>query len=254
MSGDGASGHAGRLDVADAVADKRPEIISGMFDAIARQYDFLNHFLSGGADWYWRWRAVRALRPVATETLLDVCTGTGDLAIEALRRTRVRRVVGIDFAGEMLKVGRAKLARGGWAARAVLVRGDATRIPLADGTVDAAMVAFGIRNVQSAEVALQEMARVLKPDGRLAVLEFSMPQRMVIREVYAWYFRHVLPRIGGVISRRADAYTYLPTSVASFSTPEQFTALLEACGFTRTRAVALTFGVVYLYVAVRQSR
>jgi demethylmenaquinone methyltransferase/2-methoxy-6-polyprenyl-1,4-benzoquinol methylase len=239
------------LDVAQAVAEKKPETIAGMFDQIAGRYDLLNHLLSGGADWYWRWRAVRALRLGAHETVLDSCTGTCDLALEALRRTRVQRVIGVDFAAEMLRIGRAKLQRHRFAERGVLVRGDASRLPMADATVDAAMIAFGIRNIQRPELAAREMARVLRPGGRLAVLEFSMPRLPVLRQAYRWYFRHVLPRIGALVSSHRGAYTYLPTSVGAFFAPEEFSRLLSANGFRDVRAVPLTFGVVQLYLAAR---
>lgn len=228
---------------------KSPDRIAGMFDAIAIRYDLLNHVLSGGSDWYWRWRAIRALRLAPTDVVLDLCTGTCDFGIEALRRGGAARVVGVDFAAEMLRIGRDKLRRRGLWARAPLVRGDAARIPLADSSVDAVTIAFGIRNVEVPEEACREMARVLKPGGQLAVLEFSMPTAPGIRQGYAWYFRHVLPRIGRIVSRHSDAYTYLPTSVGSFFTPAEFTGLLERSGLRQVRALPLTLGVVQLYLA-----
>lgn len=229
--------------------EKSPDRIAGMFDAIAARYDLLNHVLSGGSDWYWRWRAIRALRLEPAATVLDLCTGTCDFGIEALRRGRVARVVGVDFAAEMLRIGQDKLRRRGMSSRAPLVRGDAACIPLADGSVDAITIAFGIRNVDVPDAACREMVRVLRPGGQLAVLEFSMPSAPGVRQVYAWYFRHILPRIGRVVSRHSDAYTYLPTSVGSFFTPAQFTGLLERSGFRQVRAVPLTCGVVQLYLA-----
>jgi demethylmenaquinone methyltransferase/2-methoxy-6-polyprenyl-1,4-benzoquinol methylase len=187
----------------------------------------------------------------ADDTVLDMCTGTCDVAIEALRRTRVRRVIGVDFAAEMLRVGRTKLQKGGFSSRAALVRGDAMRIPVRDRSVDAVTIAFGIRNVLDPLSACREMQRVLAPGGKLAVLEFSMPTVPGVRSLYRWYFRHVLPRIGRVVSRHGDAYDYLPTSVGAFFTPGEFTTLLARAGFVDVRAVSLTLGVVYLYVAVR---
>lgn len=239
------------VGVTDAVATKRPEVIAGMFDGIARRYDLLNHLLSGGLDWYWRWRAVRALRLSDGESVLDLCTGTCDVALEVLRRGRPKRVVGLDFAAQMLRIGQEKIARAGLTSRLPLLRGDAMYLPLASASMDAATIAFGIRNVQRPETSLKEIARVLRPGGRLAVLEFSMPTLPVVRGVYAWYFRHVLPRIGRLISRHGDAYTYLPSSVGSFFTPGEFSALLREAGFATVRAVPLTFGVVHLYVATR---
>ena len=245
---------AASADLGAVVADKRPELIAGMFDAIAQRYDVLNHVLSGGADWYWRWRAVRGLRLRRTDVLLDLCTGTGDVLLEALRRTSVARVIGIDFAGEMLRLGRDKLRRARAGSRAFLLRGDAMHVPLASESADAITIAFGIRNVRTPGRTCEEMARLLRPGGRIAILEFSMPGHPWLRGPYRWYFRHVLPRIGRLVSRHTDAYTYLPTSVDAFFTPGQFTALLRAAGLSEVTATPLTFGVVHLYTARRSAR
>lgn len=235
--------------------DKRPEKIAGMFDAIARRYDLLNHVLSGGLDHVWRRRAIRELGLSGRETVVDVCTGTGDFALAAVRAgsasRRARRVVGIDFAPGMLRVGQEKLARAGLAASVPLLRGDAMRLPIADGAAEAVTVAFGIRNVLDPAAALGEFARILVPGGRVAILEFALPRTPVIRSVYLWYFRHVLPRIGGLVSRHAEAYTYLPASVGSFYEPQAFADLLAGAGFEHIRPIRLTFGVVYLYMARR---
>lgn len=231
--------------------DKHPAKIAGMFDAIARRYDLLNHLLSGGLDLYWRARAIRTLGFTGEEAVLDLCTGTGDFALAALRprRRAARRVVGLDFSGEMLRVGQAKLRARRLSARAPLVRADAMRLPLADHTMDAATMAFGVRNVQDPDVACAEVFRVLRPGGQLAILEFSLPVRPWLRRLYLWYFRHVLPRIGRLISRHGDAYTYLPESVGAFFPPDAFAALVTRVGFSEVRAVPMTFGVVYLYTA-----
>lgn len=235
--------------------DKHPAKIAGMFDAIAGRYDLLNHLLSGGLDLYWRARAIRALGFTGRELVLDLCTGTGDLAVAALkpRRAHAQRVVGLDFSAEMLRVGRHKLRAGGHTARAPLVRADAMRLPIADGTIDAVTMAFGIRNVLDPDVACAEVFRVLRPGGRLAILEFSLPPHPWLRALYLWYFRHVLPRIGRLVSRHSDAYTYLPESVGAFFPPETFAALVTRAGFGEVRSVPLTFGVVYLYTARKAS-
>ncbi len=224
-----------------------------MFDAIAGRYDLLNHVLSGGLDVYWRWRAVRRLRLTGRGSVLDLCTGTCDVARAIVKGRKARRVVGIDFSGEMLRVGQAKLRAEGRTSAVPLARGDAMAIPLADRSVEAVTIAFGIRNVQDARVTLREVARVLRPGGRVAILEFSTPQLPGIRQAYLWYFRHVLPRIGRLVSRHGEAYAYLPASVDGFSSPRDFVAQLEQAGLTGATAVPLTFGVVYLYVAQRPS-
>jgi demethylmenaquinone methyltransferase/2-methoxy-6-polyprenyl-1,4-benzoquinol methylase len=230
--------------------DKHPDRIAGMFDAIAPRYDLLNHLLSGGLDVRWRTRAIRALALAGGETVLDLCTGTADLAIAAATSVRpAGRVVGVDFAGQMLRLGRDKLAQRGLSDRVRLVQGDAMRIPLASGSVDAATVAFGIRNVQEPERAFADVFRVLRPGGRFAILEFGVPRLPGVRQLYLAYFRHVLPRIGALISGHASAYAYLPASVGNFPEPERVVASLAATGFSQVRADSLTCGVVYLYSA-----
>jgi len=216
-----------------------------MFDAIAGRYDLLNRVLSAGLDRHWRARAVKALNLTGTETVLDLCTGTADLALAS---TDARRVIGIDFAAAMLRLAKDKV-------RAVpaidLVRADATRLPLRDDSVDAVTIGFGIRNVEQPAEAFREILRVLRQNGSLAILEFSLPRAPIVRTFYLWYFRNVLPRIGRAISGHPSAYTYLPESVEAFSSPEAFVQQLRAAGFATERAVPLTFGVVYLFVATR---
>jgi len=234
-----------------ADVSKAPSRIAGMFDAIADRYDFLNHVLSAGIDRRWRRLAIASLQLTGQERVLDVCTGTADLALAALTGPRpAARVIGVDFSSAMLRVGRQKLVTRGVASRAAVLRGDATRLPFRDGSVDAVTVAFGIRNVERPELACREMRRVLVPGGRLAILEFAIPTARPVRAVYLWYFNQVLPRIGGLIAR-SDAYRYLPASVGQFATPAQFAALLAESGFSHVTACPLTFGIVTLYQATR---
>lgn len=228
---------------------KDPARIAGMFDAIAGRYDFLNHTLSAGLDRSWRRRAIRALALTGRERVVDVCTGTADLAIAAAGQAR--EVVGLDFAGAMLVLAQAKIRRLGLDGRVRFARADAMRLPLADQSCQAATIAFGIRNVADPAAACRELARVLSPGGRLAILEFAMPTTPILGPIYQWYFRHVLPGIGRLISGHGEAYAYLPASVGEFATPREFVHGLETAGFRAVRAVPLTLGVVYLYVAER---
>jgi demethylmenaquinone methyltransferase / 2-methoxy-6-polyprenyl-1,4-benzoquinol methylase len=221
-----------------------------MFDAIAPRYDLLNRVLSAGIDQRWRRRAIAALELTGREVLLDVCTGTADVALQA-RASGAHRVVGVDFAAAMLAIGRRKIHATGQDRYIALVRGDATRLPLRDARADAATVAFGIRNVQRPDLACMELARALKPGGRLAILEFGMPRIPGIAALYRWYFKYLLPLIGRTISRHDAAYSYLPESVSVFPPPAEFVTILRQAGFVDVHAVPLTLGIVYLYVARR---
>jgi demethylmenaquinone methyltransferase/2-methoxy-6-polyprenyl-1,4-benzoquinol methylase len=227
---------------------KAPDRIAGMFDAIAPRYDLLNHVLSAGIDRRWRERALRALGLMGHETLLDVCTGTADVALQAHGASRV---IGVDFAAAMLSVGRRKLLVAEEGQRITLVRGDATRLPVRDQVADAATVAFGIRNVEDPERACAELARALRSGGRLAILEFGVPRVPGIRTLYLWYFKYLLPAIGRIVSGHNAAYAYLPASVGTFPPPRVFVGMLEQAGFVDVREDPLTFGIAYLYTATR---
>ena len=228
--------------------DKAPEKISGMFDAIAGRYDLLNTVLSAGLDRYWRRRAIASLQLTGRERLLDVCTGTADVAIGAVRRARgAARVVGVDFSGSMLAHGFTKVKQHGLSDRIQLILGDAMALPAATASSDAVTIAFGIRNVQRPEIACRELLRVLRPGGRLAILEFGLPVIPAVRPLYLWYFNHVLPRIGRAVSRHDAAYSYLPASVGTFRFGEDFARILRDAGFSHVKASPLSFGIVYLY-------
>jgi demethylmenaquinone methyltransferase/2-methoxy-6-polyprenyl-1,4-benzoquinol methylase len=231
---------------------KSPDRIAGMFDAIAGRYDFLNHVLSAGIDRRWRRRAIASLALGGGERVLDLCTGTADLAIAArTAKPAARRVVGVDFASAMLQVGREKLAAGTFNDSIALVRGDAMRVPLGDRSVDAVTIAFGIRNVQDVAGTAAEIHRVLKVNGRLAILEFAVPTTPIVRGLYLWYFKHILPRIGRLVSRHDAAYEYLPASVGAFESPDQLVKILRQAGFRDVKASPLTFGIVFLYTGCR---
>jgi demethylmenaquinone methyltransferase/2-methoxy-6-polyprenyl-1,4-benzoquinol methylase len=239
--------------------DKSPDRIAGMFDAIAPRYDLLNHLLSAGIDRRWRAAAIDSLKLSGHETLVDVCCGTADVALQARTPPRARsggpsgppapaaRVVGIDFSSAMLVLGHKKVNAAGETHRIALIRGDAMRLPIASRSADAVTIAFGIRNVQRPEAACAELVRVLRPGGRLAILEFGVPRVPGIKPLYLWYFTHVLPRVGRAISGHGAAYSYLPASVGTFAPPAEFVGTLRAAGFSDVRADPLTFGIVYLY-------
>jgi demethylmenaquinone methyltransferase / 2-methoxy-6-polyprenyl-1,4-benzoquinol methylase len=221
-----------------------------MFDAIAPRYDLLNHLLSAGIDKHWRARAIQSLELTGRETLVDVATGTADVALAARRGGPLgaARVLGVDFAGAMLTLGLQKVRAAGDAGHIALVRGDAMHLPVATASADAVTISFGIRNVQQPDIACREMARVLRPGGRLAILEFGVPRIPGVSALYLWYFKQVLPRIGRLISGHTGAYSYLPASVGSFPPPAEFMKILRQSGFDEVRAVPLTLGIVYLYV------
>ena len=228
--------------------DKSPAKISGMFDAIAGRYDLLNTVLSGGLDRYWRRSAIATLHLTGHERLLDVCTGTADVAIGAARKTAgAATVVGVDFSGAMLTHGREKIRHAALAARIQLVRGDAMNLPVASEAVDAATIAFGIRNVERPEAACGELLRVLRPGGRIAILEFGTPSSPLFGPIYHWYSRNILPRIGRAVSRHDAAYTYLPESIGAFPYGDEFARMLTVAGFSQIEARPFMFGAVYLY-------
>ena len=233
--------------------DKSDRRIREMFGEISPRYDFLNHFLSGGTDIYWRWRTVRAVPPEGDSPILDVCTGTGDLALAYAKKAAGRvPVVGADFTPEMLVLANEKLQRRGDTgdpSPVVFLGADAQRLPFAADTFQIVSVAFGLRNVSDTDQGLREMARVCRPGGRVAVLEFSMPTNRLLRGGYRFYFRHILPRLGQLLARnRQSAYNYLPASVEEFPQGATLAARMEHAGLTDVTWTHLTFGVATLYV------
>ena len=220
--------------------------VRAMFDRIAPRYDLLNRLLSGGTDVRWRRRAVDLLDLRGPSRILDLCTGTADLLIEALGRDPRHSGLGVDLSHGMLVRGTAKLRRGGHAGRAGLVGGDGERLPVREGSFDGALVAFGIRNVGDPARAVREVVRALRPGGRFVVLEFSMP-RGVLGAAYRLYFRAVLPRLGGLLSGDGSAYSYLPESVERFPSPPDFASLLEEAGLRAVSWRLLTGGIACLH-------
>ncbi len=223
-----------------------------MFDRIAPVYDLLNCVLSLSLDVLWRKKAVACLEIRDHERILDIATGTGDLAMEALRKKLACRVVGLDISREMMRVAGRKRDERNWRDRYSLIAGNALQMPLRDQTVHAAMVAFGVRNVPDVEGLFSETRRVLKAGGKFAVLELSIPPGRAIKAVYLFYFRKLLPRIGSLLSGRSAAYRYLRDSVLVFYTPHQVEDLLRAAGFTVVRSLPLTFGICHLFLAEKR--
>jgi demethylmenaquinone methyltransferase/2-methoxy-6-polyprenyl-1,4-benzoquinol methylase len=220
-----------------------------MFDRIAPRYDLLNRVLSAGIDVRWRRRCIDA---VGGKRLLDVCSGTGDLLIEFLRRDPMRRGVGVDLSVGMLALGTLKLRRKALDGRGRMLAGDAEELPVAGARFDAVTVAFGIRNVGDPLAALREMERVLLPGGRVAILEFSTPSG-ALGAGYRMYSSLVLPRIGAWISGDPGAYAYLPESIARFPAPPEFGALMTRAGFSRVRWQSLTGGIAHLYIGEKNA-
>lgn len=232
--------------------DKSEARVRDMFGQIAPRYDFLNHLLSLGIDVYWRWRTVRKVPPRDGAPILDLCTGTGDLALAYHQAGRGQTpVVGADFCHPMLLVGHHK-ARAARAENLTFVEADAQRLPFADNAFQIVSVAFGLRNVTDTDRGLGEMLRVCRPGGQIAVLEFSMPRWQPFRAIYSWYFRHVLPRIGQLLARnRQDAYHYLLESVGEFPSGEQLAERMRKAGASHVRYIPLTLGIATLYVGTK---
>jgi demethylmenaquinone methyltransferase/2-methoxy-6-polyprenyl-1,4-benzoquinol methylase len=230
----------------DETARKRGTRVSRMFDRIAPTYDVLNHVLSANVDKAWRRDVVRRLALSGRERCLDACTGTGDLAV-ALLDGGAKEVVGTDFAPEMVE--RAKKKAG---TRARFLVADTTALPFADGEFDVATVGFGVRNLEDLDRGLAELCRVLRPGGRLAVLEFSRPPQPLFRGFYDLYFRVVLPLIGNLVSGGAEnAYAYLPRSVMTFPAPAALAERLKSAGFARVDYAPLTFGIAHVHLAAK---
>ncbi len=233
-------------DGTQKILEEKGSHVRSMFDRIAGWYDFLNHFLSLGIDRRWRRRLVRRLPLRDGMEVLDVATGTGDLAFTLLRRCRCR-VTGMDVSREMMRVGEKKARRRGLTERVRFVEGAAEVLPFADESFDVVTVAFGVRNFTALERGLREMLRVLRPGGTAAILEFSRPRRQPLKALYGLYLYHLLPLAGRIFSGDPHAYTYLPESIRRFPQREELTAIMEKCGFTHCTYTTFTGGIVSAY-------
>jgi len=221
--------------------------IAAMFDRIAFRYDFLNRFLSGGVDIYWRRRAIRELSALQPRQILDVATGTADMAIFMTRYLSPEKITGIDISTGMLEIGRQKIARLQLLEKIVLQEGDSENIQQPDNSFDAITVAFGVRNFENLEKGLKEMLRVLKPGGRLVILEFSHPRTPGVRQLYNLYLNIVAPRIGKMVSHSGEAYQYLNDSVKAFPEGKELIRILGANGYANTRLRRLSLGICSIY-------
>ncbi|HDO27446.1 MAG TPA: bifunctional demethylmenaquinone methyltransferase/2-methoxy-6-polyprenyl-1,4-benzoquinol methylase UbiE [Bacteroidetes bacterium] len=221
-----------------------------MFNDIASRYDFLNHFLSAGIDKCWRKKVRKHLAPFHPQLILDVATGTGDLAIE-LEKLHPVKITGIDIATEMLAIGNKKISNRKLDKTITLQEGDSENLDFKSGTFDAVTVAFGVRNFEDLQRGLSEMCRVMKPGGHVAILEFSKPKSFPFRQLYNAYFKYALPLMGKIISKNDEAYTYLPESVQSFPEDNTFMEEMKTAGFVQTGQKRLTFGIATMYFGLK---
>lgn len=224
----------------------KKEVVEGIFNDIAPKYDLLNHLLSLNIDKGWRRKAMRCVEEDGKGHLLDVACGTGDFSIAACR-AGVRQVTGIDISANMVNIGRKKVAEAGLADQIDLRSGDSEAMEFGDNTFDTVTVAFGVRNFEHLEQGLREMYRVLRPGGKVIILEFSMPEHFPMKQLYKFYFRRVLPVVGGWVSGNRGAYTYLPESVMKFPQGRAFLDIMVRCGFQGAARHKLTFGIASLY-------
>ena len=225
----------------------KKEQVSKMFDNIAKRYDLLNRLLSLGIDQYWRRRAIKKLGQGSPKEILDVATGTADVAIETAQRLQPQSIKGVDISKEMLAVGRVKVKKKGLQTVIELLDGDSEALPFPDQSFDAISVAFGVRNFENLEKGLQEMHRVLRPGGQLVVLEFSQPHIFPFKQIYNFYFQNILPLIGRITSGDQRAYSYLYESVQAFPDGPEFKKVLQKIGFAQAEHTPLTLGVCAIY-------
>ncbi len=230
----------------ESEAGKKQQVAE-MFNKISKKYDFLNHFLSLGIDIYWRRRAISLLSKDNPKLILDIATGTGDFAIEALK-LNPEQVIGIDISEGMLQVGREKMRKNGYNRVIELKFGDSEKLHFEDNKFDSVIVAFGVRNFEKLQVGLENMYRVLKPGGKTVILEFSRPHMFPFKQIYDFYFRLILPKIGRIVSGDNSAYKYLPESVLEFPHGDKFLKILENVGFKNNKCIPLTFGISSIYI------
>ena len=219
-----------------------------IFNEIASTYDFLNHTLSFGIDIYWRNKLLKHLPKKDSINALDLATGTGDVPLTLIKDQRVKKITGIDLSKGMVDIGIKKVEKKGLDKKIFLMIGDGVNIPAADNTFDLTTISFGIRNFSDPQKSLIDIHRVLRNDGRLMIMEFSIPTNFIVRNVYFFYFRYLLPTIGNIVSKHKDAYTYLNKSVEDFPYGQEFLSMMEKAGFKNLQIHTLTFGIATLYI------
>ncbi len=229
----------------------KKEQVAGMFDSIAGKYDFLNRFLSAGIDISWRKKALHQLKGLSNQNMLDVATGTADVAIMASGILSPKKITGIDISDGMLDIGRSKIAKLGLEQTIELLNGDSEAINFNDNTFDAVSVAFGVRNFQHLEKGLSEIYRVLKPGGKLVVLEFSKPSLPLVKPLYQFYMKIVTPGVGKLFSKNRDAYKYLDESIKKFPEGKNFTQILDKLGYQQTYSKTLSLGICSIYCGIK---
>ncbi len=230
-------------------SESKKKQVEAMFDKIAFRYDFLNRFLSAGIDVGWRKKAIKLLQPVKPETILDVATGTGDFALTSYEILKPEKITGIDISEGMLELGRKKIIKAGLTDHIELLNGDSEAILFKDNSFDAVTVAFGVRNFENLERGLSEIKRVLKPGGRLIILECTKPSLPVVKQFYNFYMKFITPKIGKIIAKNNDAYQYLNNSVLQFPEKKSFTQILNKSGYRNTFYKTLTLGICTIYCA-----
>lgn len=229
----------------------KKEQVADMFNNISHSYDFLNHFMSLGIDIIWRKKAIGELKKDRPARILDVATGTGDFAFEAIKMLKPEKVTGVDISEGMLKVARQKIESRGLADIFEVKLGDSEKLLFEDNTFDAITVAYGVRNFENLEKGLEDMLRVLRPGGRVVILEFSKPKVFPVKQLYNFYFNSVTPTIGRIFSKDNSAYKYLPESVAAFPDGKAFVAMMEKIGYRQTKYRPLTFGISSIYTGIK---
>ena len=235
----------------NAEGASKKEEVAEMFNNISKRYDFLNHFLSLGIDKLWRKKAVKQLKELNPERMLDIATGTGDFAV-ALLKLDPKEIIGVDISSGMLEVGNDKMRKRGYSDKIKLVLGDSENLQFDDSYFDGVTVAFGVRNFENLEKGLGEMLRVIKPGGKAVILEFSKPKKFPIKQLFGFYSKRLIPFIGKMVSKDKRAYAYLPESVEAFPEGQAFTDIMSSVGYKNVHGIPVSGGIATIYVGIKE--